>query len=112
MDPLDRPDDVIDGAACAACGQPVAESAIRTLAEREDLAFVQLGCGRCGSLSLAMVIRPAGVRPDAVGDPKSRPIGTDDVLAMRAFLAAWRGDLRQLLLRDGRRSKDGSAGAA
>jgi len=89
MDRPDRPDDRLDGAACAACGHPVPPDAVRVLAERDDLAFAELSCPACGSVSLAIVLAaaPAAARP---------AIGPDDVLDMHRFLADYTGDVRSL----------------
>jgi hypothetical protein len=105
MGPRDRPRSLPDDAACTACGATVPTGAIRILARREDLAFVQLPCPRCGSTALAMLLAAAtaGGPPtlDVAADgPTStdthrapRAIGTADVEAVRRDLAAWDGDL-------------------
>lgn len=93
MDPRDRPD-MADGAECAACGRPVPPDATRVLAQREDLAFVELGCAACGSVSLSIRLGDSGPS-----------IGADDVLDMHQFLAGYRGDLRGLVGRAGERGR-------
>jgi hypothetical protein len=112
MDPRDR-QDVADGADCAACGRPVPVEATRVLAQREDLAFVELGCEACGSVSLAIRLglggSPTG-EPWTDGSPAS--IGADDVLDMHLFLAGYRGDLRGLVGRPMERGRPDATGAA
>jgi hypothetical protein len=110
MDPRDCPD-LVDGAECAACGRPVPADATRVLAQREDLAFVELGCAACGSVSLS--IRLGSI--DADGTPDRDPglsIGADDVLDMHVFLAGYRGDLRGLVGRAAERDRPDATGAA
>jgi hypothetical protein len=114
MDPRDRPD-VVDGAECAACGRPVPADATRVLAQREDLAFVELGCTACGSVSLS--IRLGSL--DAIGTPDGAAVGdsgpsmaADDVLDMHLFLAGYRGDLRGLVGRAAERGRPDATGAA
>ena len=99
MDPSDHRDDLLDGADCAACGQSVPGRGIRRLAEREDLAFVELHCTSCGSVSLAILAAadPVGLIEASNARPGRPPVDVDDVLAMHEFLAAWGGDLRELL---------------
>jgi hypothetical protein len=104
MDPRDR-QDVADGAECAACGRPVPPDATRVLAEREDLAFVELGCAACGSVSLS-------IRLGSIDMALGRSIGADDVLDMHQFLAGYRGDLRGLVGRASERGRPDATGAA
>lgn len=104
MDPRDRTD-VADGAECAACGHPVPANATRVLAQREDLAFVELGCAACGSVSLS-------IRLGSIDAARGPSIGTDDVLDMHQFLAGYRGDLRGLVGRAGERGRPDATGAA
>jgi hypothetical protein len=114
MDPRDEPD-VIDGAGCAACGRPVPAAATRVLAQRDDLAFVELGCSGCGSVSLAIRLGPTGAwdMPDGAEPPASEPsIGADDVLDMHLFLAGYRGDLRGLVGRPAGPGRPDATGAA
>jgi len=113
MDPRDRPD-VVDGAECAACGRLVPADATRVLARREDLAFVELGCAACGSVSLSIRLgsMDVGGTREGVGaaDPGTS-IGADDVLDMHIFLAGYRGDLRGLV-GAAERGRPDTAGAA
>ncbi|HEV8488656.1 MAG TPA: hypothetical protein VGQ58_02580 [Candidatus Limnocylindrales bacterium] len=114
MDPRDRPD-VADGAECAACGRPVPAETTRVLAQREDLAFVELGCEACGSVSLAIRLGPGrGVSPTSESwtDGSTASIGADDVLDMHLFLAGYRGDLRGLVGRPMERGRPDATGAA
>jgi hypothetical protein len=113
MDPRDRPD-VVDGAGCAACGRPVPADATRVLAQREDLAFVELGCAACGSVSLAIRLGPlaAAGTPDGAVAGAGPSIGADDVLEMHLFLAGYRGDLRGLVGRAGEHGRPDATGAA
>ncbi len=97
MDPRDRPSDLVDGAECGACGRPVPRRDVRLLASRDDLAFAELPCAACGSVSLAIFVgRDAGgaVVPGASG---AAAVGGDDVLDMHLLLEGWTGDLRGLL---------------
>jgi hypothetical protein len=115
MDPRDRPRPLPDGATCTACGAPVPSGRIRILARRDDLAFVELACPRCGSAALGLIVPstapdgeptldvaaegsatdPAseGASHAAVGRSAFRPISEADVGAIRSDLAAWDGDL-------------------
>jgi hypothetical protein len=114
MDPRDRPD-VADGAECAACGRPVRAEATRVLAQREDLAFVELGCDACGSISLAIRLgsgRDGSATGGAPTDESTASIGADDVLEMHLFLAGYRGDLRGLVGRPVERGRPDATGAA
>ena len=82
---------------------------IVVLADRGDLAFVELDCPACGSRTMSLVLRDS-TDPDAhvldtaadpalepVPFPRLRPIDEDDVLAVGRLLAAWNGDLRTLV---------------
>jgi hypothetical protein len=106
MGPRDRPRPLPDGAACTACGAPVPISAIRILAQRDDLAFVQLPCPGCGSTALAILLAGStadgpptlDVAADGPASFRTRhgsmpPITTAEVEAIRRDLAAWDGDL-------------------
>lgn len=109
MEPRDRPFDVVDGAECAACGMAVPADDVRILAQRDDLAFAELPCPHCGSVSLAILVGPPGdqLPSETPGSARATdPIGPDDVLDMHLLLAGWDGDLRSLVGRDG-----GSTGA-
>ncbi|MEA2611431.1 MAG: hypothetical protein QOI37_180 [Chloroflexota bacterium] len=115
MDHRDRPFLLPDGATCTACGAAVPSGRIRTLARRDDLAFVELDCPACGSSAVGLLLSRPG--PDGapfldVGEdpsPSSAARGADarpaygayarpaitaaDVEAVRMDLAAWDGDL-------------------
>ena len=100
MDPQDRPEIRLDGAECAACGRAVPEASVRVLAERDDLAFVEVDCPSCGSESLAILLGSIGDAPAVSVELSSEAgpaLGLDDVQAMRTFLAGYRGDLRALV---------------
>ena len=106
------------GAGCTRCGQPYAAQGIRVLAQREEIAFVQLVCFACQTQTLALVTGAAagedetdGRRGDVRGDLPTgegagrraasrgagRPISEADVLEMRSYLAGYQGDLRGLI---------------
>jgi hypothetical protein len=95
MDPRTRPDD-LDGADCAVCRRPVPADRIRLLAERDDLVFAELDCPSCGSVGLSIIVLRDGA-PRALEDGTASPIDEADVLAVRAFLEDYQGDLRALL---------------
>jgi hypothetical protein len=102
---------LLDGVGCGVCGDPVGAEGIRVLADREELAFVELACPGCGSTTLAIVTLGIDDRGDLAiaddgfgefgpGDERlagGPPIGPSDVLAMHELLAGYRGDLRGLL---------------
>src|ERR1700690_265176 len=108
------------GAGCTRCGQPYAAQGIRVLAQREEIAFVQLVCFACQTQTLALVTGA----PATEGDPDGRggdvggalpqdegglgpytshgmgrAISESDVLDMRSYLADYQGDLRSLVNR-------------
>jgi len=102
----------LTGAGCTSCGAAIPVDRIAVLADRGDLAFVELSCAVCGSRTLGVVIASCADPGDAVLDTArhpeldpttearlaGRPAMTDeDVVAMRRFLATWEGDLRSLL---------------
>ena len=85
---------------------------ISVLADRGDLAFVELFCVACGSRTMSLVLRDGAdagrpvldtaVHPELGPLAEARlagrpPIGEDDVLAVAHLLAGWDGDLRTLL---------------
>ena len=89
---------------------------ISVLADRGDLAFVELDCAACGSRTMSLVLRGASDAGEPVLDTAVHPelgplvdarlagrpaIGEDDVRAVARLLAGWDGDLRTLL--EGRR---------
>ncbi|HEY4190736.1 MAG TPA: hypothetical protein VGM28_09960 [Candidatus Limnocylindrales bacterium] len=102
----------LTGAGCTSCGAAVSIDRIAVLADRGDLAFIQLDCSACGSRTMSLVINDdpdsgsplldtaadAGPGPIPWARPIARPvIGPDDVAAVRQLLARWDGDLRSLL---------------
>jgi hypothetical protein len=85
------------------------------LAQREEIAFVQLVCFGCQTQTLALVTRAPAAEDDAGGHGEGvqgdRPNGNDesgaprragptiseaDVLEMRSYLAEYEGDVRGL----------------
>ena len=120
------------GAGCTRCGQPYAAPGIRVLAQREEIAFVQLVCFSCQTQTLALVTGapateddanepgegilgdlPAGDR-DNVPGPHRRPgpaISEADVLEMRAYLAEYEGDVSGLFESPPDRSEPGGGSA-
>ena len=100
------------GAGCTSCGAAVSGDRIDVLADRGDLAFVELDCQACGSRTMSLVLRDGQASDDRVLDTVAHPeldpaaearlvgrraIDEGDVLAARRFLASWHGDLRSLL---------------
>ncbi len=101
------------GAGCTPCGAAVPVDRIAVLADRGDIAFVELDCPACGSRTMSVVL--AADRGSARLDPDAHPeldpatearlagapaLAEADVVEMRRFLAGWGGDLRALLDRD------------
>jgi hypothetical protein len=89
---------------------------ISILADRGDLAFVELDCAACGSRTMSLVLQAGSGAGEPVLDTAAHPelgplvdarlagrpaIGEDDVVAVARLLATWDGDLRTLL--EGRR---------
>jgi hypothetical protein len=112
MDPWDRLDELLDGVDCAVCQGAVPVARIRLLAQREEMAFVELDCASCGSVSLGILVAPherdggPGPRAGSHGElspeeaarfDHSPPVGPEDVERMSSFLAGYRGGLRELL---------------
>jgi len=88
------------GAGCTSCGAAVPGDRIEVLADRGDVAFVELDCGACGSRTMSLVLAPQGsAAPVLDTDPPA--IDEEDVRAVAAFLSAWGGDLRSLVGRAG-----------
>lgn len=101
------------GAGCTVCGAAVPADRIALLADRGDLAFVEVRCPVCGSQTLGLVLATAtpGHAPRLADGPHhpelgpgdearldgAPPVDVDDVVRMRRFLDAWTGDLRSLL---------------
>jgi hypothetical protein len=96
MDPRDVPEQFADGVDCAACGRSVGRESVRVLAVREDLAFVEVDCPGCGCEGLAIILGEMGDGPASRSPSDAPPVGIDDVIAMRAFLAGYRGTLSEL----------------
>ena len=55
------------GAGCTRCGQPYAAHGVRVLAQREEIAFVQLVCFACQTQTLALVTGAPAADDDANG---------------------------------------------
>jgi hypothetical protein len=102
----------LTGAGCTSCGAAVPVERIDVLADRGDVAFVELDCPTCGSRTMGLVLAAEpGARPavlDTAVHPELGPaaearisgrpaVSLDDVRTMRRFLAGWDGDLRSLL---------------
>lgn len=126
MDPRERLRLALLGAGCTRCGRPYSAAGIRVLAQREEVAFVQLVCFACETQTLALVTgspdgtldRPSsggselfdpfgsegagrtGAEPDVADQPPrpdAAPVSRTDVRDMHAFLQSYRGDLRRLV---------------
>jgi len=110
----------LEGTGCTSCGTAIPVDGIAVLADRGDVAFVELRCGACGSRTMAVVVRD-GTQPvaDTASHPEldpatearlagAPPLGPADVAAMARFLDGWQGDLRTLL--DGTGDQPGAAG--
>ena len=109
----------LTGAGCTSCGSAVSSDGIAILADRGDLAFVELSCAACGSRTMSVVLRDGEARTPVLDtaahpelDPATEarlagrpPLDEADVAAMHRFLAAWEGDLRSLV--DGPRDASG-----
>jgi len=116
MDPRDDLDSLAGGVGCAACGEIVPGDAIRILARRDDIVFVEVACPGCRSESLGIVVTegfaededddaPGGTPAEIVFGEfgaadidrfrDAAPIGVADVDAVRRLLA--RGGLRALV---------------
>jgi len=100
MDPLDHARPNPDGTICAVCDEPVPDGAVSLLAWRDDLAFVQVDCRRCGSTSLGFILDAGTGDGRAAANPDARvaPVTGDDVLDMHRLLSGWQGGLRELLV--------------
>jgi len=100
----------LTGAGCTSCGTAIPVDRIVLLADRGDLAFVELRCPSCGSRTLGVVVAGDDATPrlDTARHPELDPatearlagapaLNEEDVATMGRFLADWRGDLRSLL---------------
>lgn len=97
------------GSGCTSCGAAIPGDGIDVLADRGDVAFVQLSCPGCGSRTLSMVVQDAsGPRLDTARHPEldpatearlagARAFDEGDVADMHRFLDGWDGDLRTIL---------------
>jgi len=119
MDPRDRLRPLLDGVGCTVCGVLVPVERIRVLAQRDDMAFVELACPACASATLGLLLATEAPDGNAILDvapfgelsptdearrAAAGPVTASDVRAAREFLAEWQGDLVGLL--DGRRDDD------
>jgi DNA-directed RNA polymerase subunit RPC12/RpoP len=92
----------LTGAGCASCGAAIPPDRIVVLADRGDLAFVELACPRCGSRTMSVVIvaDPAAPSLDTASETGlagGPPVSEEDVRTMHRLLAGWEGDLRSLV---------------
>jgi hypothetical protein len=100
----------LEGTGCTSCGATIPADGIAVLADRGDVAFVELRCGACGSRTMAVVVRDeltgpvVDTAPHPELDPQTEarlagapPLGAEDVAAVARFLDGWRGDLRTLV---------------
>ena len=97
MDSRHRPRPRAGDLACSVCREPVSPDRRRLLARREDIAFVELSCQACASVTLGFVFDSDGPEVDEVRVHEPPTVSADDVLEMHAVLEAWDGDLRTLL---------------
>lgn len=100
----------LTGAGCTSCGTAIPVDRIVVLADRGDVAFLELRCPSCGSRTLGVVVAGDDATPrlDTARHPELDPatearlagapaLDEDDVTAMGRFLAGWGGDLRSLI---------------
>jgi DNA-directed RNA polymerase subunit RPC12/RpoP len=92
----------LTGAGCTACGAAIPGNRIVVLADRGDLAFLELSCPRCGSRTMSVVLAADPTAPvldtaSETGLAGPPPVSEEDVRAMRRLLDGWEGDLRSLL---------------
>jgi hypothetical protein len=90
---------VLLGAGCARCGRPYGAGGVVVLAQRDEIAFVQLMCATCRTQTLALVTGIGAMSDEAQDTAEPAVISEDDVVEMRSFLAGYQGDLRTLLER-------------
>ncbi len=104
---------------CAACGQAYGQGHIHLIAQREELFFIDLACDHCGSQAVAIVtIQIDGNKATLEGGELVRasddvsgtsgdapPVSADDVLDAHELLAAFEGDVHQLMARLARRER-------
>jgi hypothetical protein len=101
----------LTGAGCTSCGAAIPGDGIDVLADRGDVAFVELRCVACGSRTMSVVVagtssdgpvldtaQDAGLDHATAARLATRPaIDLDDVDAVRRLLDGWSGDLRSLM---------------
>ncbi len=112
MDPREPFDARLVGLRCTACDGAIPPDGIRPVAEREDLAFIELRCPHCHTRTIGLLTPVHDGRhavqldlarygefdpTDEVRLAGGRTLESGDVEAMRGFLAGWRGDVRSLL---------------
>lgn len=117
MDPRDQLRRRLSGVTCATCGRALQAESIRVLAQREELAFVEVRCTGCETTTLGLVTGSAGARTAPGETPvvfdvagygeftaddsgrleRAKLIDADDVLDMHTFLDGYRGGIDGLI---------------
>jgi hypothetical protein len=77
VDPRDRLRLALIGSGCVRCGQPYAPGGIKVLAQRDEIAFVQLVCFACQVQTLALVTGIESIARE--GDAEEPEGGAEDL---------------------------------
>lgn len=118
MDPRDQLRRRLSGVTCAQCGRALQAESIRVLAQREELAFVEVRCAACETTTLGVVTGASSGGPTAPEDgpivfdvagygeftvedsgrlERATTIDADDVLDMHVFLDGYHGGVNGLI---------------